>query len=586
MSEAVDPSSSQRVQLPQVPTRRSRLSPMEALERGFALFRSTFGREGWRYYLGAAPLVAFFIPIWVINGQIRISNRALLMEAVLLTAAYLLRVWMVGSYMQRVRDWAYNTPTSKPLGTGARAATIGRLLKWKFMLSTAALVLLPSVAGASWFYGAAQFASLEALEDGAERHSLSGCLSLSSQWFGGGVLLFLMLVPLWFAVWLNGFIVAMVLPELLHSIFGVNTLLSTSMGSYALVQSSAFWFSLFGGAWMALDPIVKCTFVVVYQHLRSSREGDDLRGLLASLPREQEKKAEMIASGAARRVIGVAFFVLATILLSMSLTSTAKAMQAPATRSTTGALDDSAREARVQRLRQAVDQESRRAVYRWHDAEHPSPPNWFDRLMAKIGEALNRVWNAITNFLRKLWPSGLDISPGSGNGGWHLQDLRLWLTVVVILTLAAGAVLFWLRRRRDSTALSVPLEVAALPDLSDSAVATERSEDEWFALAIRLEKEGELRLALRAAYLALLAGLAQRQWLTIRRDRTNREYLNEFSRRWRRRPQAAVEVREEIPEKLRGSLRQFDRVWYGLHAVTADAVSAYRQNQREFLNHV
>ena len=128
--------------------------------------------------------------------------------------------------------------------------------------------------------------------------------------------------------------------------------------------------------------------------------------------------------------------------------------------------------------------------------------------------------------------------------------------------------------------------MAPLPDLSNAAVASQRSEDEWFALAERLEGEGELRLALRAAYLALLAGLAQREWLTIRRDRTNREYLDEFSRRWRRRPQAAVEARVEVPETLRSSLRLFDRVWYGFHAVTPAAVTAYRQGQRELLNHV
>jgi hypothetical protein len=122
--------------------------------------------------------------------------------------------------------------------------------------------------------------------------------------------------------------------------------------------------------------------------------------------------------------------------------------------------------------------------------------------------------------------------------------------------------------------------------LSDTLVASEHSEDEWFALAIRLEKEGELRLALRAVYLALLAGLAQRQWLTIRRDRTNREYLNEFTRRWRRRPQAAVEAHAEVPETLRSSLRQFDRVWYGSHAVTPESVTTYRKHQREFLSHV
>jgi hypothetical protein len=79
--------------------RRNRLSAIEALERGFTLFRSTFAREAWRYYLGAAPLVLCFIPMWVVNGQIRVSTGALLLEAMVLTGAYFLRVWIVGIYM-------------------------------------------------------------------------------------------------------------------------------------------------------------------------------------------------------------------------------------------------------------------------------------------------------------------------------------------------------------------------------------------------------------------------------------------------------------------------------------------------------
>ena len=589
MSDAtLTASSSQHTHPATVRARRNQLSSLEALERGFALFRSTFSRDAWRYYMGSAPLVLCFIPVWVVNGQIRMSNGSLFMEATLLAGGCLLRVGMVGSYMQRVRRRAFGTPISKPAGIAAHAAAVARLLVWKVMLSAGALATLPTLAGATWFYSADQFASLEAQEDGAERHSFTGCLALASQWFGAGLLLFLMLFPLWIAVWLNGLILAMILPQLLHSIFGVNTLLSTQMGIYALIQSSAFWLSLFAGAWLALDPIVKCTFVIVYQHLRSRREGDDLRGLLASLPREQQRKAQLIASRVTRGpVVTGALLVLAAILASVSLPVTATAAQLPPPRSTTDVPGDAAREARIQKLRQALDHESQRAIYRWHDAEHPNPPTWFDKLLAKIGHSIEHAWNTLWNFLGKLWPRGLSSSSGSEkHGGWQLNDLRLWLTLVAILTLAAAAVLFWLRRRKGMAVLSIPLAVAPILDLSDSAAAAERSEDEWFVLASRLESEGELRLALRAAYFGLLAGLAQREWLTIRRDRTNREYFNEFTRRWRRRPQAAIEARTEVPEKLRGSLRQFDRVWYGSHAMTPEAVTVYRLDQREFLNHV
>src|SRR6266849_446179 len=587
MSEAaLAPATSQRGRRASARGRRNRLNALEALERGFALFKSTFAWEAWRYYSGATPLVLCFIPMWVLNGQIRLSDGALLAEAALLTSAYLLRAWSVASYMQRVRERAFGVPRPAPEGASAQLAAIGRLLAWKIVLSSAALVGLTTIAGATWCYSACQFASLEAREDGSKRHSLGGCIALSSQWFGGGLLLFLMMLPLWIAVWLNGLIVALLVPQLLHSIFGVNTLLSTPMGMFALLRSSAFWLSLFVGAWLALDPIVKCSFVVVYQHLQSRREGDDLRGLLASLPREHQKKAQMIASTAAGgRVATGALVVLAAILAGASQTATAGATQASLTRSSTETLGASALEARIQKLRQALDAESERATYRWHDAEHPSPPTWFDKLLVKIGDSIEHAWNAFWNFLRKLWPRGLNLSLGIEKRGWQLKDLRLWLSLIAIFTLAVGALLFWLRRRREAGKLSVLVATAPMPDLSDAA-ASERSENEWFALAERLEGEGDLRLALRAVYLGLLAGLAQREWLTIRRDRTNREYIDEFTRRWRRRPQAAIEARVEIPEKLRSSLRLFDRVWYGSHALTPVAVAAYRQDQLELLNHV
>src|SRR6266404_4063391 len=245
--------------------RRNRLNALEALERGFALFKSTFAWEAWRYYSGAAPLVLCFIPMWVVNGQIRISDAVLLTQAALLTGAYLLRAWSVSNYMQRVRERAFGVPRPRPEDAAAQLAAMGRLLAWKIVLSAATLVALTTFAGAPWCYSACQFASLEAREDGSKRQTIGGCLALASQWFGGGLLLFLMLFPLWIAVWLNGLIVALLVPQLLHSIFGVNTLLSTPTGMFALFRSSAFWLSLFAGAWLALDPIVKCSFVVVYQ---------------------------------------------------------------------------------------------------------------------------------------------------------------------------------------------------------------------------------------------------------------------------------------------------------------------------------
>jgi len=76
---------------------RNRLNALEALERGLALFKSTFVWEAWRYYSGAAPLVLCFIPMWVVNGQIRLSDGALMAAAALLARTYLLRACSVSN---------------------------------------------------------------------------------------------------------------------------------------------------------------------------------------------------------------------------------------------------------------------------------------------------------------------------------------------------------------------------------------------------------------------------------------------------------------------------------------------------------
>jgi hypothetical protein len=583
---APTPLAAPSARLAPVHRRGTQLNALEALERGFALFQSTFAEQGWLYYMGATPFVLGFILMWVVNGQIRVSDGTLLLETLLLAGTYLLRVALIARYVRAVRERAFGALRPKFAGALAQPASLGRLLAWKITLGSAALITLPSLAAAPWFYGAGQFADLEAQEDASERHSLLRCLALAGQWYGGSVLLFLMCFPLWVAVWLNAFLLAVIVPQLLQSIFGVNTLLSTEMGIYALLRSYAFWFSLFAGAWLALDPIIKCTFVVVYQHLRSRVDGDDLRGTLASLPREQQKHAEVVASAgtARRRIIGASGTLLLLLLVGSQIAA-ARPAQAPPNPSGAETANDSARQARVRKLRQSLDAESQRTVYRWHDAEHPSPPTWFDVLLARIGHATSRSWAAFWRIVRKLWPRALTVSGGKPTNG-ALKDLRFWLVLIAILTIGAGAVLLWLRRRQEATSVSVPVTIEPLPDLSDAVVAGEHSEDEWFALAERLEGEGELRLALRAAYLGLLAGLAQREWLTIRRDRTNREYLEEFTRRWRRRPQAAVSPQTETPEKLGSSLRGFDRVWYGSHVLTPAAVVAYRQGQQELLSHV
>ncbi len=82
--------------------------------------------------------------------------------------------------------------------------------------------------------------------------------------------------------------------------------------------------------------------------------------------------------------------------------------------------------------------------------------------------------------------------------------------------------------------------------------------------------KGELRLALRAMYLATLAHLANREIVTIARFKSNHDYETEVNRRARGSP--------ELLAAFSANVSSFDRSWYGLYDVTAEALTQFQSN--------
>ena len=114
------------------------------------------------------------------------------------------------------------------------------------------------------------------------------------------------------------------------------------------------------------------------------------------------------------------------------------------------------------------------------------------------------------------------------------------------------------------------------PDLpAEDLLATQLPEDEWLSLARRLAAAGERRLALRALYLSLLAGLGERGLLAIARHKSNRDYLQELRRRTRDRP--------ELPGAFGRSVGDFERVWYGAHPVDDGLLAAFQAEREKVL---
>ena len=147
--------------------------------------------------------------------------------------------------------------------------------------------------------------------------------------------------------------------------------------------------------------------------------------------------------------------------------------------------------------------------------------------------------------------------------------------IVVLLLVALAGLLLWLSfrlwQRRGPDQEVVAQALAPAPNLADESVeADQLPEDGWMALANELLGRGELRLALRAYYLATLAHLAERNLITLARFKSNHDYERELHRRGHVLA-AALGLFSE-------NLSVFERVWYGLHEVTPEMLRDFAGN--------
>ena len=108
-----------------------------------------------------------------------------------------------------------------------------------------------------------------------------------------------------------------------------------------------------------------------------------------------------------------------------------------------------------------------------------------------------------------------------------------------------------------------------MPDIQDENVGADQLPgDGWMKLARELLERGELRLALRAFYLASLAHLAARNLISIARFKSNREYERELRRRGHSFP--------DLLAVFGDNLASFERIWYGLHEANRELVEPVR----------
>ena len=192
-----------------------------------------------------------------------------------------------------------------------------------------------------------------------------------------------------------------------------------------------------------------------------------------------------------------------------------------------------------------------------------------------VFETLRGWYRTVSGWFDKLlrWIFGSNSRPASSGGtGWisRLHWLLVLLIAVLVSVVAVMLIRMWQRRRRKKDEI-VAQPLQALPDLADdNVVADQLPEDGWIKLARELIDRGEMRLALRAFYLASLAHLAGKNLIALAKFKSNRDYERELDRRRHALPELTTRFSENVS--------MFDGVWYGLHEVTREMLDRFAGN--------
>ena len=341
-------------------------------------------------------------------------------------------------------------------------------------------------------------------------------------------------------------------------LFGVETQFTMSPRAFL---SSTFIATMAAAAWLCVDPVVKAAYALRVFYAESFASGEDLRAGLRIL---SPRNASLVA---AAMLMALAAF--------GALPNAAAADLAKPASTRAGASPEGDRSVDAGALDEAIGRVIRGAEYEWRaprekidlSFEKPEAPGW----LQSFGEWAKEVLRSIGRFLDRLFRGWGTPNVNKGGSNWDWSSPLVWFAwaLVIALVIALGFYFYKRARRRvDERPASAAPSAVPPPDLrSDEVSADQLPGDEWVRLAAELASKGELRLAMRAYYLASLAMLASRQWVAIARHKSNRDYLRDIQKRAHALP--------ELHIRFEGNVELFDRVWYGKHPVAPEQLGAF-----------
>lgn len=221
---------------------------------------------------------------------------------------------------------------------------------------------------------------------------------------------------------------------------------------------------------------------------------------------------------------------------------------------------------RIQEIyRRKIDAASDKDAEKGRLAEILRRPEYVSK--APEGSALERLLERILRWLAKLFPQVKPMQPGGGSP-WISNVAQI---LVVGICLAAIAFLIWRfgprlmqgrRKKKTKREARIILGERLEPDQTSA---------DLLAQADVLARNGDLRSAIRKAYIALLCELGDRKLIHIAQSKTNRDYLY------------SVRDKGSLYSSMRKLTTTFELHWYGLVPAGENDWNDFRNNYQKTL---
>ncbi|HYT61312.1 MAG TPA: DUF4129 domain-containing protein [Haliangiales bacterium] len=543
---------------------------LELIEEALHLLRLSPWRVLASYYVGCLPFVLGFLYFWTDMSR---SSSAYDHCAPAALRVALLFLWM--KTWQAIFARGLKTQIT---GRPAPALTFSRFVRaglvqiviqpsGLFVLPMALLVALPF----GWAYAFYQSVTAFGAEEGAD---IRGVFKRARQqmqlWPKQNHVLLAVFFLLGLITFLDLTIGLFYVPELLKTFFGIES--AFTRGGWSFFNTT-FLTVVCALTYLCLDPLVKAVYLLRCYYGESLHTGEDLKAELKPLVPGARAAA-------------------AILLLLIFLPGAPPLNAATASENPKSEIRNPKSGIAPEDLDRAIEQVINRREFNWRlprekRVEDQSEKGVFASFVEGVldtirswARAVGRAARAVVRWIadaldwlreKILGQRAVANERGSGSTDW-MVFMQALIFVLLLLAACAVAILFYRIWKHRGARPDVAGEaVAPVPDLADeNVVADQLPEDDWLRLARELMGRGEPRLALRALYLASLAHLAQREMIRVAKFKSNRDYEQELRRRARALPVLQAAFAENVGI--------FDRVWYGLHDVSEEALEHFQVN--------